>query len=190
MADAKAAAIEKKAKPEDAADKEAPDAAAADGAAADGAAKESGRMPGKKLILLVVLPVVVGLLGAGGAAWHFRLLDSLTGIKPAVHAGPKATLFFDLPEMLVNLNTKGKNASYLKLKVALEVDDPLTIGRLEKLLPRVVDNFQVYLRELRGEDLMGSAGLYRLKEELLVRVNLALQPSKVTDVLFREMLVQ
>ena len=51
-------------------------------------------------------------------------------------------------------------------------------------------NFQVYLRELRVEDLSGSAGVYRLKEELLARVNAAVEPINVTDVLFKEMLVQ
>jgi flagellar FliL protein len=185
MAEAKTATSEQKPKAADDAEKPAPDAAAAEPAPAP-----SGRMPGKKLVLFIALPALVGLLGAGGAAWHFHLFDMLAGKKPAVQSGPKATLFFDLPEMLVNLNTKGKNASYLKLRVALEVDDPATVTRLENLMPRVVDNFQVYLRELRGEDLAGSAGLYRLKEELLSRVNLAVQPSRVTDVLFREMLVQ
>ena len=57
-------------------------------------------------------------------------------------------------------------------------------------MPRIVDNFQVYLRELRLEDLRGSAGLYRLREELLSRVNIAAQPAQVNDVLFKEMLVQ
>jgi flagellar protein FliL len=196
MAEAKAAAVKEKTRAESASDKVAAgitaiEEATGDGAASEGEPKPSGRMPGKKLVLFIVLPVVVALLGAGGAAWHFHLLDFLTGKKPgSTRSGPKLTLFFDLPEMLVNLNTKGKNASYLKLKVALEVDDPMTIARLEQLMPRVVDNFQVYLRELRGDDLTGSAGLYRLKEELLMRVNLAVQPAKVNDVLFREMLVQ
>jgi flagellar FliL protein len=101
-----------------------------------------------------------------------------------------ATLFYDLPEMLVNLNTKGKQAAYLKLKIALEIDDPATVPKLERLMPRIVDNFQVYLRELRSEDLTGSAGLYRLREELLLRVNTAVAPARISDVLFKEMLVQ
>jgi len=58
------------------------------------------------------------------------------------------------------------------------------------LLPRIIDNFQVYLRELRVGDLKGSAGIYRLREELLTRVNSAIAPSKVKGVLFKEMLVQ
>ena len=57
-------------------------------------------------------------------------------------------------------------------------------------MPRVIDNFQTYLRELRIDDLKGSAGMYRLREELLVRVNAAAAPAKITDVLFKEMLVQ
>ena len=111
-----------------------------------------------------------------------------TGRAPAP---PEANVvFYDLPDLLVNLNTGSKQASYLKLSVALELEDEGGIDRLEKMLPRVIDNFQVYLRELRLEDLSGSAGLYRLKEELLVRVNRAVAPVKVSDVLFKEMLVQ
>jgi flagellar protein FliL len=64
------------------------------------------------------------------------------------------------------------------------------VARLQAVMPRVIDNFQVYLRELRVEDLRGSAGVYRLREELLVRVNSAAAPVKVRDVLFKEMLVQ
>ena len=68
--------------------------------------------------------------------------------------------------------------------------DPGDIPRLETILPRIIDNFQVYLRELRIEDLQGSAGLYRLREELLTRVSVAAAPAKVHDVLFKEMLIQ
>ena len=90
----------------------------------------------------------------------------------------------------MNLNTQGKQPRYLKLLVSLEIHDEGTTATLDKLLPRIIDRFQVYLRELRTEDISGSAGVYRLKEELLSRVNKAIEPAKVSDVLFREMLVQ
>jgi len=57
-------------------------------------------------------------------------------------------------------------------------------------LPRVTDIFQTYLRELRPSDLNGSAGLFRLKEELTRRVNAAVAPVKVSAVLFKEIVVQ
>jgi flagellar FliL protein len=90
----------------------------------------------------------------------------------------------------VNLNSPGRRQSYLKIRVSLELSNPLDQPRIEQMMPRIVDNFQVYLRELRVEDLQGAAGVYRLREELLGRVNTAVKPVKVNDVLFKEMLVQ
>jgi flagellar FliL protein len=78
----------------------------------------------------------------------------------------------------------------LKISVSLEIASEKDAPQLEQVMPRIVDNFQVYLRELRIEDLRGSAGLQRLREELLLRVATAAQPVVVKDVLFREMLIQ
>jgi flagellar FliL protein len=57
-------------------------------------------------------------------------------------------------------------------------------------MPRVSDVFQTYLRELRAGDLSGSAGLFRLKEELTRRVNVAVAPQQVSAVLFKEIMIQ
>src|SRR3546814_14219793 len=84
--------------------------------------------------------------------------------------------------MLVYLNTGGKNRNYLKIAISLELTSQEDSVALQNLLPRVVDNFQVYLRELRVEDLRGSAGVQRLREELLLRVNKAVYPIQVRDV--------
>ena len=155
----------------------------------------TGKIPGKKLILFIVLPIV--LLIAGGAGVYFSgLADSLLGkeegagdkLLAEADAGPG--VFYDLPEMLVNLNTGGRKTGYLKISVSLELGAEDDRVRLESVLPRVIDNFQVYLRELRVEDLQGSAGLQRLREELLLRVATAARPAQVRDVLFREMLIQ
>ena len=113
------------------------------------------------------------------------------GLPTVATAEPPApSVFYDLPDILVNLNTSGKRTSFLKLKVSLELAKQSDVPILESVLPRVVDNFQVYLRELRAEDLRGSAGLYRLREELLMRVRAAAKPADVKDVLFKEMLIQ
>lgn len=97
----------------------------------------------------------------------------------------------ELDDMVVNLSTlPGKRASYLKLKVAIEIVRPELHAEMEKQKPRIVDTFQVYLRELRIEDIQGSVGIVRLKEELLARVTQAVAPIEVRDVLFKELLVQ
>ena len=92
--------------------------------------------------------------------------------------------------MIVNLNAGTRKATFLKLRVSLELEKAEDQQTIQTLLPRVVDNFQTYLRELRIDDLKGSAGMYRLREELLTRVNAAAYPAKVNAVLFKEMLVQ
>ncbi len=46
------------------------------------------------------------------------------------------------------------------------------------------------MRELRASDLEGSSGVYRLREELLRRVNIAVYPAKVDAVLFKDIVVQ
>ena len=168
----------------------------AEGAGADGGEAVPRKMPGKKLVLFVVAPIML-LLAAGAGVYFSGLADSLLGkgegedAKMAeAEAEPGPSVFFDLPDMLVNLNTSGRRTGYLKLSVSLELGSEEDQAIVEKVLPRVIDNFQVYLRELRIEDLQGSAGMQRLREELLTRVVTAAEPAEVRDVLFREILIQ
>lgn len=153
------------------------------------------RIPGKKLVLFIVLPFLV-IAAAGGGIYASGLLDSLLGLQEQdgellsqeEEQGP--SVYYEVPDMLVNLNTSGRKAGYLKISVSLEVGSEDDFLMLDAVLPRIVDSFQVYLRELRIEDLNGSAGLQRLREELLMRVANAAAPTVVRDVLFREMLIQ
>jgi len=167
--------------------------AGADGEDGEGPAR-GGRVPGKKLVLFIILPFL--LIGAtGGGIYASGLLDSLLGIEEhegdimaEEESGP--SVYYEVPEMLVNLNSSGRKVGYLKISVSLEVGSEEDFAKLDSVLPRIVDGFQVYLRELRVEDLRGSAGLERLREELYMRVANAAAPTVVRDVLFREMLIQ
>jgi flagellar protein FliL len=160
---------------------------------AEGEAKGKG---GKSKLMIIVGGVVGLLLVAGAGLYFTGMLDGVLGKKKEVAAEaapppPKPLVFFDLPDFLVNLNSGGaKKASFLKLSVSLELEKQEDTARLQAVMPRIVDNFQIYLRELRIDDLRGSGGIYRLREELLARVNAAVAPVKVNDVLFKEMLVQ
>ncbi len=109
--------------------------------------------------------------------------------EPQVTAKPAT--FVDLPDVLVNLSSSGGDRTqYLKVKIVLELPDSSLVPQIQPLMPRVMDAFQTYLRELRPTDLDGSAGLYRLKEELTRRVNAAVAPNHITAVLFKEIVVQ
>ncbi len=99
-------------------------------------------------------------------------------------------VYYTLPEFLVNLNTGGKQTSFLKTTVILELTQQTDVPLIEANMPRLQDSFNTYLRELRASDLAGSAGIQRLREELLLRANKALAPTKINDVLFKEIVVQ
>ncbi|MBI1300130.1 MAG: flagellar basal body protein FliL [Alphaproteobacteria bacterium] len=104
--------------------------------------------------------------------------------------GGDESAFIAIPTILVNLNTEDGTPRYLRLTVQLELEDPSEKADVEAVIPRVIDQFQTYLRELRVRDLRGSAGIYRLQMELLWRVNRAADPVEIKDVLFQEILIQ
>ncbi len=168
-----------------------PEKKESDAAGAEGA--EGGKSK-KKLIIMGGAGLGVLLILGGAGAYFMGLFSS----KPKEVAGDpahaphevKPAMFVDLPEMVVNLSSVDQHATFLKLKVSLEVSQKETVEKIQPVLPRVLDAFQVYLRELRQTDLEGSAGTFRVKEELQRRVNIAIYPAKVDAVLFKEIMIQ
>lgn len=145
---------------------------------------------GKKrfnLKLLLIAGALLVLVGAG--ATYFFVFANGGGSGSHVAEVPE-TFIFNLPPMTVNLNSDGEGEQFMKLTVALEVASEEVMLEIQPRMAKVVDAFQVYLRELRKSDLDGSAGIYRLKEELLRRVNVAIYPAQVESILFKEILVQ
>lgn len=186
------------------------------GGEGEGEAPAKKKLAGKTLVLFIVLPAIL-LLGGGGAAGYFLFMAKPQahaeasadahgkpkkkkkeggehgeggGENKAITEGEDGVFYYAMPEMLVNITSGDGRPVYLKLKLTLEAPDEEVAEAIEPQLPRVTDQFQAFLRELRVDDLAGSAGAQRLRMELLRRVNLALAPSQVNGVLIEEMLVQ
>jgi len=176
---------------------EAPPAEGAEGEAAAAPASGKNRFSRKKIIIiasaavLLLAAIIGGLYFGGFIGGHAK--EELSAEELARVAGEAELaggIFLDVPDITVNLASTGKQAHFLKMSISVEVSSELEKTELQKQLPHVVDQFQVYLRELRMEDLSGSAGIYRLREELLERVKAVSGGVPVKDVLFREILVQ
>ena len=183
-------AEEKKKEAEKEEKKEGEEAGAED-AAAEEAGASAAKKKKKKMFILVGAAVGILLLGGGAAAFFLKSGAETEKKKEEVSESPKdKPVYYPLGDMIVNLSGEGKRPNYLKVKVTLELANEKDTQLMDLIKPRIVDNFQVYMRELRMEDLRGSAGMYRLREELLMRVTEAAQPIRVRDVLFQEMLVQ
>lgn len=138
--------------------------------------------------MLIIIGAAVGLLLAMGAASYFLLFSAPVDEH---HAEAPHSFIFNLPTMTVNLKSDtGSTREFMKLTVAIEVESEEVMTKIQPRMAKVIDAFQVYLRELRKSDLEGSAGIYRLKEELRRRINVAIFPAKIDSILFREILVQ
>ena len=157
----------------------------------EGAAAEAAPAPKGKLKLIIAVVAVLAIVG-GGATWFFFLRGH--GEEGHAHAEappPKPVSYVEVPDLLVNLiGLPGERVQYLKVKIVLEVKEEKQVEAIKPNLPRVTDIFQTYMRELRPSDLNGSAGLFRLKEELTRRVNAAVSPIQVAAVLFKEVVIQ
>jgi flagellar FliL protein len=164
--------------------------------AAEGA--EAPAKGGKRKLLLLALPVVLAAIGGG--LWFTGILPKLLGMggaeaaaaveEAAPAAAARPPVFFDMPEIVANLNAPGRRASYIRLRSKLELAKPEDAAAVQAALPRLLDLFTTYLRKMRPEELRGSAGTQRLREELIARASLAAAPARVTDVLFTEILLQ
>lgn len=178
----------------------------------EGQADEAGVKKAAKKKLFIIIGVVVLLIIIGAAAFLVlgKKKEEPAAETPAAegehkaegeHAAPaehaadpndpnKKKLYLNIGEFLVNLNVTGKQPSFLKMMPTLEVVGEANKLAVEQNLPRIKDAFQTYLRELRADDLKGSAGVFRLREALLLRVNKVVAPAEVTDILFEELIVQ
>jgi flagellar FliL protein len=175
-------------------------------AVADPAA-EPAKPGGRRRLLLLAVPVLLAAIGAG--LWFSGVLPSLLGLGHRNEAqgaaeghgsaaegrhgeavGKPAT-FLELPEMVANLNSpQARRPSFVKLRARIELVRPEDLLAAQAGIPRLLDLFQTYLREMRPDELRGSAGTWRLREELINRANVAIAPARVTDVLFIELLIQ
>jgi len=183
---------------DDAEDQEKDSGAPAEGEGAEGQKQGFVKklLGNKKMLMIAGCGALVLVLALGGGAYFFLFSGSKDDAKkvaknnaPPPIVAPQVA-FYNMPDMVVNIQSADGNPAYLKLSVALELTGADEKAGIQPLMPRVVDQFQSYLRELRVDDLKGSAGVLRLKEELLRRINVATAPFAVKDVLLKEMIVQ
>ena len=159
-------------------------------APADGEGGEVEAPKSKKKLVIILAAVL--LLGGGGGGYFMMKKAAAHAEGDHAEEVKKPVVFLDVREMILNLTPElGQDkARFAKLRISLELKDAKAESEVKPLMPRVEDTLQVYMRELRASDLSGSMGLYRLREELLRRVNVAIYPAKAEAVLFKDVIIQ
>ena len=154
---------------------------------------EDGPKKGGKKKLIIIGGSVLLLLILGGAGVFFSgLLDEMLGVEEE-DSGViilEGKVFYKLDDITLNLNAKGPKSRFLKLGLTLVLLKEEDIVRIESRIPRIIDTVTAYMRELKPKEMTGSANFYRVRENLLMRVQVAVAPVKVTEILFSSVLIQ
>ena len=157
----------------------------------DSDAASPSKKPKMLGILLILSAVIVGFLyyKKNNTEEAQEVLDQKISKNQSI-AGINEVIFHDLDEVVVNLDNKGKDNNFLKIKITLEIRDPDHLDVVKKMTPKINDVMLVYLKTLKPSDLKGSIGLYRLREELMIRFNKIITPAQINDVLFKDFIMQ
>lgn len=162
---------------------------------AEGEEAEGQEAPvkGKKKLKFIIIGVVL-LAAIGGGLFFSGVLGGKKKEPEKVEKKAEAVVekpaYYDLPPFLVNLSAGTGKTSFLKMAVTLELKNAASKAVVDANKPRILDAFNTYLRELRPSDLSGSAGIYRLREELIARINSTVEEGLVKDILFSEIIIQ
>jgi flagellar FliL protein len=166
--------------------------------ATDGDVAETKKPRFSRKMLLIIGAVVLLLIGGGVAA--YLLLGRST--KPATEheaeaasegegeGGKLGEVFIEVPAMVVNLRSPDGAPRLIKIRLMLVPARAAAEPVITAKLPIIIDSFQPFLRELRPEDLAGSAAVFRIKEELLIRANASAGAGSVKDVLIQDLIQQ
>jgi flagellar protein FliL len=161
-----------------------------DDAALAGTEGEAGAAPaGGKKKLLIIIAAALLVLGGGGGFGAYMFLGGEAPAEGETVAVVDETppVFYDMPEIVIRLD--GGQGQYLKLATVLDLAAEHTPEEMNAIEPRLLDVMQTYLIELKPDDIKGTAGMYRVRQELLRRVN-DLVPGSTKDILFKTIILQ
>ncbi|MGK6356710.1 flagellar basal body-associated FliL family protein [Sphingomonas sp. DT-207] len=159
-------------------------------------AEASAAEPKSKKKLLIAGAAAVLLLGGGGGAFFLfaggnQAHAETESTESESHGGEVgANAYFDVPPIVVNLRSPDGQARFLKVHIMLARGPNATNETLKAKLPAILDSYQPFLRELRPEDLAGSAAVFRIKEELLVRATQIAGSGMIKEVLIQDLVQQ
>ncbi|WP_380874015.1 hypothetical protein ACFB49_45280 [Sphingomonas sp. DBB INV C78] len=127
----------------------------------------------------------------GGVGAGFAFLGGEGEEEKVVAAGDASSeAYVEVPPMIVNLRSSDGHVRFLKLRFIVVAADAARTDEIKERLPVILDALQPFLRELRPEDLNGSAAVFRVKEEMMARAASAIGAGAVRDILIQDLVQQ
>jgi flagellar FliL protein len=152
-----------------------------------------------KILVLLIGVLMVLMLGLGGGLFMMWSKLSALNTQGIANAGDKPVQegslehplgpIFQLDTFIVNLADKGGNR-YLRVTMDLELGNAELESEINKRLPQVRDSILMILPTKRFEDISTVQGKTALRDEMLATINGYLAQGKITNIYFKEFVVQ
>ncbi len=152
-----------------------------------------------KVMMLLMGVLMIFMLGLGGGLFMMWNKLSALNVQSNANAGvepnqgktiePPLGPILELATFIVNLADKGGNR-YLRVTMDLELQNPEVETELNKRLPQVRDSILMILPSKRFEDISSVEGKVALRDEILEKINGIITQGKVTNIFFKEFVVQ
>lgn len=152
-----------------------------------------------KILIVLMGALIVFMLGMGGGLFMmWNKLSELSvqsaanaGINPGQEGNSEHPLgpIFSLETFIVNLADKGGNR-YLRVTMDLELTNPEVAAEISKRLPQIRDSILMTLPSKRFDDISSVDGKVALRDEILEKLNSILTLGKITNIYFKEFVVQ
>ena len=154
-------------------------------------------MSNKILFLFISIMLVLTL---GLAAGLFMMWNKLSDLDTQANLSAKKQNeqslselsigpIFSLDTFIVNLADAGGNR-YLRVTMDLELDNEKLQEELSKRLPQIKDQILMILPTRRFEDISTTQGKIDLRTELIEQINRILSRGQVSNIYFKEFVVQ
>ena len=152
-----------------------------------------------KILVLLIGVMMLLLLGLGGGLfmmWNkLSALNAQSMANASVQGGSTSNQdhpvgpIFSLETFIVNLADKGGNR-YLRVTMDLELGNPEMESEVSQRLPQVRDSILMILPTKRFEDISTVQGKTALRDEIMETMNTYLLKGKITNIYFKEFVVQ
>lgn len=152
-----------------------------------------------KILIVLMGVLIVFMLGMGGGLFMmWNKLSELSvqsaanaGINPGQGSNPEHPLgpIYSLETFIVNLADKGGNR-YLRVTMDFELTNPEVAAEISKRLPQIRDSILLILPSKRFDDISSVDGKVALRDEILEKLNGILTLGKITNIYFKEFVVQ
>ncbi|UCD77832.1 MAG: flagellar basal body-associated FliL family protein [Desulfobacterales bacterium] len=152
-----------------------------------------------KILIVLIGVLMVFMLGMGGGLFMMWTKLSELSVQSAANAGVNPDQansieqplgpIYSLTTFIVNLADKGGNR-YLRVTMDFELGNPELETELNKRLPQVRDSILMILPSKRFDDISSVEGKIALRDEILEKLNSLLTQGKITNIYFKEFVVQ